>query len=148
MASVATVLASCAPQQRHDQNVTAARDDIHEKLSAVITRDGFTHGLRSQRDGWQHFDSIYVRIALDALKRRHYTLDNLMKDIGRTCALPNYSHLAIRIEIGAGDEADREYLSSMLMPAIQGKPNITVIAAPDIYNDITIAVSHPGQANR
>lgn len=147
-AAVAMILSGCASHSRHDPSSIAAQNDVHEKLSAVITRDGFTHGLRSQRDGWQDFDSIYIRVALDALKRRHYSLDNLMKDIGRICALPNYAHLAIRIEIGAGDEADREYLNSMLLPVVAGKTNITVITAPDAYNDITIAVRHPGSAPR
>lgn len=138
-------VSACTTQKRHDPVFAKDQTDLHERLSAVIARDGFSHGLRSQRDGWQDFDSVYVRIALDSLKRRHYSLDNLMQDIGRVCALPNYAHLAIRIEIGAGDEEDRMYLKAVLEPAIKGKSNITIIVAPDAYNDITIAVRRPDQ---
>lgn len=147
-ALVMTFVSGCAQPRRIDASAVAAQNDIHERLSAVITRDGFSHGLRSQRDGWQDFDSIYIRVALDALKRRHSSLDNLMKDIGRICALPIYAHLPIRIEIGAGDEADRKYLYDMLMPEIEGKANITVVSAADDYNDITIAVRHRGPGSR
>lgn len=156
--SVVLAVAGCAPLKSQDQSsrkarndvLTAqdmslrkARNDIHERLSAVIARDGFSHGLRSERDGSQDFDSIYIHVALDSLKRRHYTLDNLMKDIGTICALPSYAHLAIRIEIAAGDEDDRTYLKTLLMPEVTGKANITVVTDQDLYNDIVITVRHP-----
>lgn len=144
-ALIAIVISACAPPKRADPDFAKERNDIHERLSAVITRDGFSHGMRSQRDGWKHIDSIYIRIALDSLKRRHYSLDNLMKDIGTICALPRYAHLTFRIEIGAGDEDDRIYLNSVLKPAIKGKTNIIVTTSADAYNDITITVQHPGQ---
>lgn len=142
-ASILILISACTLQKHPDPNFAKERNDIHERLSAVITRDGFSHGMRSQRDGWKHIDSIYIRIALDSLKRRHYSLDNLMKDIGAVCALPRYRHLNFRIEIGAGDEDDRIYLSAVLAPAIKGKTNIFVATSADVYNDITITVQHP-----
>lgn len=156
--SVVLALAACASLKSQDQtsrkarsdiltaqdlSLRKARNDIHERLSAVIARDGFSHGLRSERDGSQDFDSVYIHVALDSLKRRHYTLDNLMKDIGTICALPSYAHLAIRIEIAAGDEEDRMYLKNLLVPAVAGKANITVVTDQDLYNDIVITIRHP-----
>ncbi|HEY3327665.1 MAG TPA: hypothetical protein VGK14_10930 [Novimethylophilus sp.] len=136
------LLAGCAANpsdSRFAQNVK----DIHESLSSVIARNGFSHEIRSQRDGPREVDSIFIPISLDSLKRRHYSLDNLMNEIGSVCVLPEYIRLPVLIEIGADDEEDRMYLKSALMPSISGRANIQVITAPDTDNNIAITVEHP-----
>lgn len=140
---VLQTLSGCAdPRSRGDEI------DIQERLSAVISRNGFSHGLRSQRDGDRHVDSIYIRVPLDSLKRRHYSLERLMKDVGRICTLPEYSGYPIRIEFGAGDETDRLYLKEALLKEIGQKINIRVFVESEDYNDILITFEHPSQSHR
>lgn len=145
VASVTAAMLACAPRTLLDPRVLDARNQIHERLSAVIVRDGFSHDLRGHRDGTRDYDSIYIHLSLDSLKRRHYSLDNLLKDIGAICTLPSYARFAIRIEITAGDEDDRNYLRAMLAPAVAGKGNIEVVTGTDSYNDIIITIGNPGQ---
>lgn len=116
--------------------------DIHERLSAIAVRDGFFHSIRTQRNGVEDQDAVYIRIPLDTLKRRHASLEKLMNDIGRVCAAAEFAHLPISIEIGAGDEDDRLYLKEALTPSVAGRTNIRINASLDEYNDIIITVSH------
>ena len=118
-------------------------EEINERLSQVISRAGFTHGLRSQHKGYSHVDSIYIQVPLDSLKRRHYSLETLIKDVGKVCSLPQYSAYPIQIDVGAGDEPDRLYLEAELLKWVGGKPNIKVFVEPDTYNDILITIAHP-----
>lgn len=141
---VLVALSACAPQT-HNPFVLDARNDIHVRLSEAIARNGFSYLLRGERDGRQDYDFIYIHIALDSLKRRHYSLDNLLADIAAICAQPNYAQLAIRIQIAATDAEDRDYLKDMLTPAVAGKANIEVVTVPDSSNEITIAIRSPEQ---
>lgn len=136
------LLAGCVTN-RGDAESTQNIKDIHESLSAVIARNGFAHEIRSQRNGPREIDSVFIPLSLDSLKRRHYSLDNLMADIGGICMLPEYRQLPVLIEIGAAAEKDRMYLKSVLMPAISGRTNIEVITSPDTDGSVVITVGHP-----
>ena len=142
---VLLALAACAPTMQSDPPLSGGRTDIHERLSEAIIRDGFSHGLRSQRDGNEHFDVINIAVSLDSLKGRHQSLDKLMTDIGRICSNPGYAHLPILVVIGAGDEDDRMYLYAVLANSVKGRPNITVNSVSDTGNEILISIRHPGR---
>ena len=122
--------------------------DIQERLSSVISRNGFSHGLRSERDGDHHLDSIHINIPLDSLKRRHYSLENLMKDVGKVCSLPEFSALPIQIELAAGDDEDRVYLQALLLKEVGQSTNVRVTVETDVFNDILITTSHTGRKVR
>ncbi|HLA35684.1 MAG TPA: hypothetical protein VJ001_12535 [Rhodocyclaceae bacterium] len=134
-------LFGCAARQAKVDNDAHLRD-IHERLSAIAVRDGFFHSVRTRRNGNEDQDAVYIRIPLDTLKRRHASLEKLMKDIGRACAAAEFAHLPIRIEIGAGDEDDRLYLKEALAPTIAGRKNILINASLDEYNDIIVTIIH------
>jgi hypothetical protein len=119
--------------------------DIHERLSQAMRRHGFNHGIRSQRNGNQDIDSIYVSVPLDALLRRHASLDGLLKDIAGICAGSDYP---ILIELGARDEKDMNYMRSRLEPELGKKKNVVLENTPGSASDITITVLHPSLAGR
>lgn len=142
MVCVLTALSACTPSKPHGQDSIRAQDDIRERLSDVITIDGFSHGLRRHRDGLEHYDEINISISLDSLKGRHLSLEKLVTDIGRICAHPNYAHLPIRIFIGAGDEDDQMYLYAILATAVKGRSNVTLLTASDSRNQLIVTVLH------
>jgi hypothetical protein len=146
-AMVLIVLATCAcaPYRQQDPAFLRERSDIHERLSEVLVRDGFSHDLQSRRDDLEHLDVIRVRLSLDSVKGRHYSLEKLMADIGRICSLPAYAHLPIRIVIMAADEGDQMYLYALLATATRGSRNISVASGESTRNEIGITVRHPGR---
>lgn len=139
---VLQALSGCALEPRNGGRTSSA-DDMQERLSTVISRNGFSHGLRSERDAGYHLDSVYINIPLDSLKRRHYSLENLMRDVGRICSLPEYSEYPIRVEFAAGDLEDRLYLKRLLLKEISLKANILVTVESDVFNDVLITIAHP-----
>jgi len=136
------VLSGCALDQLHGSRARSDTD-IQERLSSAISHNGFSHTLRSERRDDRHVDSIYISVPLDSLKRRHYSLENLIRDVAKVCSLPEYATYSIRIEFGAGDEQDRLYLKETLLKDIGEKANIRVSVEPDEYNDILISLTHP-----
>lgn len=147
MASVLTALSGCTPSKPHGPDLFRAQNDIRERLSDAITLDGFSHGVRRQRDGSDHYDEININISisLDSLKGRHLSLEKLVTDIGRICAHPNYAHLPIRIFIRAGDDDDQMYLYAILATAVKGRTNIALVTATDSSNEIVVTVRHPSR---
>lgn len=133
-------LAGCAVDQLLASRVNAGAD-IQERLSLAISRNGFRHTLRSERDDSRHLDSIHISVPLDSLKRRHYSLEKLLKEVGRICALPEYSAYPILIELGASDEDDRLFLREVLLTETGEKANIRV-AAVVADTHISIVVNH------
>jgi hypothetical protein len=129
-------------------NRTKSDDDLQERLSSAISRNGFSHGLRSERVPGFHYDSIYIHIPLDSLKRRHYSLGNLMRDVGKVCSLPEYAEYPIRIEFAAGDFEDRSYLETLLLKEVGTKTNVVVTVHSDVFNDMLITVTHPVKSAR
>lgn len=134
---------ACSTVDKKNGGNSKAGDDIQERLSAIIGRNGFTHSLRSERDGGQHRDSVYISIPLDNLKRRHYSLENLLRDLGRVCAQPEYAALPIRVEFAAGDVSDRRYLQEQFLKEVGDKANISVSVESDLFDDILIMTAHP-----
>jgi len=139
---VLTALSACSPSKPLGPDMIRAQDDIRERLSDVITLDGFSHGLRRHRDGLEHYDEINISISLDSLKGRHLSLEKLATDIGRICAYPGYGHLPIRIFIGAGDDDDQMYLYAILATAVKGRPNVALHTANDSRNQLIVTVLH------
>lgn len=141
-AFVLLALTGCALDSR-----SGGRDgsvvDIQERLSTVITRNGFAHGLRSERGGTRHVDSIYINVPLDSLKRRHYSLENLIKDIARVCTQPDFAAFPIRVEFGGGDEKDKTYMQEVFLREAGERKNIKVSITSEGYNDIEITIYHP-----
>lgn len=114
---------------------------LHERISDVIHDSGFTHGVRSLRDGDREIDSIYVAIPLDSLKRRHITLHHLLFNVARLCARPEHAKVAIRIELNALDEDDREYMRGIVEPLVAEARNVTVVPQRESNNDFVITLS-------
>ena len=144
-AAFAPLVAACVPRTlglRPEPPVGAGLRDVHERLSLVIARDGFEHGLRTHVEGQREIDSIYIRIPFDSLRRRHPGLEKLMRDIGAIFRQPEFSALPIRIDIGAGDAGDREYLRQALLAALAGAGRVEVGLEASDHNDIVITVAH------
>lgn len=136
-------LTACSMADLRSAGRAKIPEDIQEHLSSVISRNGFNHSLRSDRSKGRHDDSIYVHLPLDGLKRRHYSMEHLLRDVGRVCARPEYADLPIRIEIAAGDDTDRRYLQELILKEVAGKANITVTVESDFFHDLLITTSHP-----
>lgn len=145
MTSVLMTLSGCTPGRLIDSGLAREHSDIHERLSAEISRDGFDYTLLSQSEGVEHIAVISIQVSLDSLKSRHLSLEKLMTDIGRICSHPDYSHLPVRILIGAGDEDDQMYLYAILATAVKGRSNIALVTVADPRNEIIIKVRHPGR---
>lgn len=146
LASILAVLlvsTACCTVDAKSAAQAKANEDIQERLSAAISRNGFSHALRSERGNGRHNDAIYIEIPLDNLKRRHYSLENMLRDVGRVCALPEYGALAIRVEFAAGDHSDRLYLQELFLREVADRNNIGVGIESNRYSDIVISTSHP-----
>lgn len=139
---VLTALSACTSSRPPGPDQMLVQNDIRERLSDVITLDGFSHGLRRHREGLEHYDEINVSISLDSLKGRHLSLEKLMADIGWVCSQSNYAHLPIRIVIGAGDDDDQMYLYAILATAVKGRPNVALVTANDSRNQVIVTVLH------
>jgi len=142
MVFVLAVLSACTSSKLHGPDRILAQNDIRERLSDLITLDGFSHGVRRHREGLEHYDEINVNISLDSLKGRHLSLEKLMADIGWVCSQPGYAHLPIRIFIGASDEDDQMYLYAILATAVRGRPNVALHTANDSRNQLIVNVLH------
>lgn len=146
LASMAVV--ACTTARHSESSPIVEQSDIHERLSEMISRSGFAHGLRSQRDGTDHFDVISILISLDSLKGRHPSLERLVKDIGRISAHPNYAYLPIRIDIRAEEEEDQMYLYAILATMVGGQGNINVSTTTRPRAEILVIVRHPGPLSK
>ncbi len=141
-AGVIALLLGCAAAPQHAQQISPITD-IHESLSEVIERHGFSHEIRSQREGHREIDTIFIAIPLDSLKRRHEALDNLMNEIGLTFTRPEYLELPVSVEIVTEEAEDGVYLQTALLPAISKRENIRVTLGADSDNRVIITVGHP-----
>lgn len=115
---------------------------LHEQLSESIHSFGFSHGVRSLRDGDRQIDSIYVAVPLDSLKRRYIGLHHMLFNVARLCARPEYSKISIQIELNAGDEGDRAYMRGIVEPIVADARNVTVLLPRDGTNDVVITMSN------
>lgn len=136
----ATSLAGCAARRPAPDPTVRARD-IHEGITIVGNRHGFHSGIHKQRDAGRDIDYTYVRLPLDGVKMRHYSLENMLKGIGHLIAQPEFSRLPIKVEIRASEEADRLFLRDTLTEAIHGKASVDVKLRPAPYSGIVIAVA-------
>jgi hypothetical protein len=144
-AAILLFVAACVARPhglRPEPPVGAGLRDVHQRLSLAIARDGFEHGMRTRVQGQREIDSIYIRIPFDSLRRRHPGLEKLMRDIGAIFHQPEFSTMPIRIDIGAGDAGDREYLRQALLAALAGAGSVEVGLEASDHNDIVITVVH------
>lgn len=140
--SSALLLGGCA-QAVHDLKAARApaREALHERLSDAIHEHGFTHGIRTLREGEREIDTIFVAIPLDSLKRQHISLHHMLFNVARLCARPEYAHVKIQIELNAADEKDRNYLRGIVEPIVADARNVTVIPQREAENDLVITLS-------
>ncbi len=128
----------------------AARDlgDIHERLSEVISRDGFSHRIISDRSDVIHNDSIHLRIPIDGIKRRHEGVERVLISIARVCASPEFVALPIRIVVATIDDDDGKYMRALLDREIGASTNVSVQVTAGSGEGIVIAVRHPPHSMR
>lgn len=142
-AAAALLLATGCSQVVHE--LKAARNPqgeaLHERLSQAINQYGFTHGIRSLREGAREIDTVFVAIPLDSLKRQHISLHHMLFNVARLCARPEYAAVTIQIELNAADEADREYLRGVVAPLVAEARNVSVVAQREAENDLVITMS-------
>lgn len=117
--------------------------DIQERLSESIAADGFSHRLISDRTPKTHHDSIYLRIPLDGMKRRHEGVRQLLANIARICALPEYSAFPIRIVVATADEEDGRFLRAVMDQEVGGRKNVSFEVNTGSAGGVMIAVTHP-----
>lgn len=138
------VLSGCAPVQRHARTpVMPAVGEMHERLSAVIKQDGFRHGVHSERGDEREFDAVSISVPMDAIKRRHESLDQLLLDIAAICLAPEFSAYQVLIEMSSADAADFQYMKSVIGPPLSARRNIRIEASRDTRSDITITMLRP-----
>lgn len=116
--------------------------DLHERLSYVIRKHGFEHGIMSRRTMTHDIDAIYIPLPLDTLKRQHDSLENLIQELAAICKLPQYDEIKVLIELGTKDKTDREYLKTRVAEAMAGQDHVRVESNPETFNDITITITH------
>jgi hypothetical protein len=138
----AASVASCAPVI---SDLKAARAShvaaLHEQLSQSIHDAGFSHGIRTVREDVREIDSIFVAVPLDSLKRRHESLHRMLFNVARLCARPEFSKIAIRIELNAADAADRDYMRGIVEPIVNGMPNVVVAAQEEGAGEVVITTN-------
>lgn len=140
--SSALVLSGCT-QVVHDLKAARApaREALHERLSDTIHEYGFTHGIRTLREGEREIDTIFVAIPLDSLKRQHISLHHMLFNVARLCARPEFAHIRIQIELNAAEEHDRNYLRGVVEPIVAEARNVTVVPQREAENDLVITLS-------
>lgn len=137
-----TTLGGCSQKMSLGTTAEYGANDIHERLSYVIRRYGFRHGIMSSREEGRDIDSIFVSVPLDGLKRKHPGLEKMLTTVGNICALPEYADIAVRIELGTMDEADLKFMREVFEKALSGKANAEIVAVSDSRSDLTITVTH------
>lgn len=137
------VLSGCASVPRSPKPNVPVAGEMHERLSAVIKRDGFRHGVRSERGEGREFDSVFISVPMDAIRRRHESLDQLLVDIAAICLAPEFSSYMVLIELTGADPADFDYMKSVIGPLLSGRKNIKIEASKDTRADITITMARP-----
>lgn len=116
-------------------------ESLHEQLLRSIHDNGFSHDLRIARDSDREIDTIFVAIPLDSLKRRYITLHHMLFNVARLCARPEYSDIAIAIELNANDEKDRAYLLGIVGPIVAESRNVSVVPQREDASDLIITLS-------
>lgn len=138
-----SMLAGCSPVV---SELKAARNPhveaLHEQLSQSIHSFGFSHGIRSVREGSREIDTVFVSIPLDSLKRQYIGLHHMLFNVARLCARPEYSRMSIQMELNAGDEADRAYMRGIVEPLVAEARNVKVVSQRDASNDFVITISY------
>lgn len=146
-ALAALSLGACATKRPHSEQAVVGKD-IHESISLIGNRHGFHDGIRTIRDDGRGLDYTFMRLPLDGVKTRHYSLDNVLKGIGTVIAQPEFAKLPINIEIRASDETDRLYMRDALTHAIAGRASVDVNLRPATYSGIVITVARLSPAVR
>ena len=141
-------IAACASTRQADVALERAHGDIHERLSDVISRDGFSHRIISDRTDTLHNDSIHLRIPIDGIKRRHEGVERVLISIARVCALPEFVALPIRIVVATIDDDDGKYMRAMLNREIGTSTNVSVQVTSGSSEGIVIAIRHPPPSPR
>lgn len=136
-------IAGCASTRQADVELIRDHGDIHERLSEVISRDGFSHRIISDRSDAIHQDSIHLSIPIDGIKRRHEGVERVLISIARVCALPEYVALPIRIVVATIDDDDGKYMRTLLDREIGSSTNISVQVKSGSGEGIVIAIRHP-----
>lgn len=142
---VAVALAGCAVSRHKPPDPAQGLRDIHDRLSAISTRQGFHNGIHTSEGTAGRLDYLFIRFTLDGVKRRHESLDDLLGLIGRVCASPEFAGLAIEVEVRSPEEADRRYLRDTVAGAAGNRPNIAVLPRAAGYSGIIISVTRPRQ---
>ena len=113
---------------------------LHQQLSDAIHKAGFSHGIRSVREDTRDIDSIFVAVPLDSLKRQTVTLHEMLFNVARLCARPEFANLSIEIELNAKDEKDRAYMRGIVEPLVAEARNVGVVPQRELSTDIVITV--------
>jgi hypothetical protein len=140
LAASLLVLAGCTTT---GDKKAAPGGSIHEIYSHGIRKAGFTHEVRLVRENTRHFDVITVHIPLDALRRRHDSLERVLKSIGEIAAAHNLPTL---IDVQAEEEEDLEFVQARLMGYVGRSPNVQMhFIANRPQTRIVVMVSRPPQ---
>lgn len=137
-----TLLGGCSQKMHQGTSMEPGLSDIHERLSYIIRRQGFRHGIMSTRDDDRDIDSIFVSVPLDGLKRKHPGLEKMLTMVGTICALPEYADITVRIELGTMDESDLTFMRDIFRKTLADKKNAEVVTVKDSRSDLTITVTH------
>lgn len=133
------LLAGCAqPKVRPSYSKD---DDLHEVLSRVITKNGYTHVVRGRRSEQKVIDTVVVHLPLVALKRQVVSLHAMLFEVARLCARPEYRHIAITLELNAVDAEDRAYLHGLVRPIVAEAPNVRVEMNDHEINDNDVVIT-------
>ncbi|MBI5109688.1 MAG: hypothetical protein HZA62_13185 [Rhodocyclales bacterium] len=136
-------VAACASTRQTEGNPVSVQEDIHERLSEVISRDGFSHRIISDRSDVIHNDSIHLRIPIDGIKRRHEGVERVLISIARVCALQEFVALPIRIVVATIDDDDGKYMRALLDREVGASTNVSVLVTAGSGEGIVIAIRHP-----
>ncbi len=136
-------IAACASTRQSDGDTVRDQGDIHERLSEVISRDGFSHRIISDRSDAIHNDSIHLRIPIDGIKRRHEGVERVLMSIARVCVRQEFVALPIRIVVATIDDDDGKYMRALLDREIGASTNVSVQVTTGSSEGIAIAIRHP-----
>lgn len=92
--------------------------DLHEYLSDIMRKHGYTHEIVSSRTPQDETDSVSVSISMDALKRRNRTLETMLREIGALCRRAEFADVPITFWFFSDDSAAGEYVEEILNQSI------------------------------
>lgn len=112
--ALALLATACIPLEKRYAN-PADSSDLHERISAIMRKNGYAHEIHSFRSAQGADDDfISVHISLDALRRHNRMLEKMLKEIGAVCQADAFKDIPLAFRFFTDDSENAEYVQKIL----------------------------------